>query len=1279
MNFNRVYKGVLFIAMIIILFIPKTLYASQNTSITPISMRFNEGFLGIGYDIEFEYSDDMLLDHCGENKLLYDLAKASICLANAAYDHSMIKNVEQQMGYGTPLELSDEYYEKSFTYDDCDHVAYTIVRKKVENKLIYLVVIRGTYDPKEWYSDFHLGVGQDHKDFYSAANEVITNVVHQMENEDSVGTYSREDRILWVTGHSRGAAVGNIVAGIFSTELSNYVSQENVFGYNFACPRVTKRDTGDLKNIYNFNNPYDLIPMAPFEEWGYHAYGVDITLPQDNNYTNLRLKYKATTNQDYAETPIRELKNAIFQFVPTSKEASDPLDQAIIDLVVACFMDGNNFNEDIIPITNRFFENSLISLGISVEESIELLKNNKYLELFSKISSEAEDYLSWITFTKLLKTAVSINVKTGEQISESLQDLLSEESELHIKVKCAQIETEHMREGFENWEEKWNVWKENNKELITEIENYIGDKIIKPEDLDKAEDILSTELSWSNTTAINLILAIEEGFDGIGQAHTTVAYEKWINSMYYGFEGWKNSSIKEVDLIKAGSTIGIGCFENCSGLNEIIIPNNVRLVCDRAFAGTSLTKLSIADGVRKVGNGSFISCSSLKTVICDGTGELSIGDQAFSNCTSLENVPRMESIIHYGQHAFSGTAIKELHITDKIEIISYGAFYNCTSLTSVTIDSSETKVESFAFDSCTGLTDLTIPVDLEYSIIVNQAGRGCSFYDCKNIHNIHFTPGKTGMMRYYYRCTPVKFSSSNLQTVIFDEGIKSIADGAFSGCRSVTYIVLPSTLEIIGKYSFGDCVELRNINIPEGVVDIGEKAFFDCYRLKSITIPNSVKFIGAYAFCRCCDLDNITIPDNVTNIYDFAFSECLSMTNAIVGNGVKNIGNYAFSDCENLKSVLLSKNVESIGEYAFSHCNSLISIIIPDSVKSMGEYAFYECTSLTGVTIGNGLTSIERYSFYECNSLKNIDIGDNVTDIGDFAFYFCNSLQNANIPGSVKSIGWCAFNGCRSLLNVTIPDTVTEVGNQAFCGCTSLTNVVIGNNVTCINEGSFCQCYNLKSVEIGDNVTKIGKEAFYYCKNLNSILIPDTVTVIDENAFGYCNGLTDIVIPDNVTILGKKAFKNCDKLKSATIGKNISYISEYSFYECINLSRIIIPMSVLRVGKYAFSGCVNLQDVYYYGTVSNWLDISVENNNNPLTLATKHWAPFTPTLLLPAGLNVINSEAFVNISEDVVVYIPKTVTGIADDAFDNNIIIIVSEDSYAEHWAKNNNFFYLKE
>ena len=146
-----------------------------------------------------------------------------------------------------------------------------------------------------------------------------------------------------------------------------------------------------------------------------------------------------------------------------------------------------------------------------------------------------------------------------------------------------------------------------------------------------------------------------------------------------------------------------------------------------------------------------------------------------------------------------------------------------------------------------------------------------------------------------------------------------------------------------------------------------------------------------------------------------------------------------------------------------------------------------------------------------------------------------------------------------------------------------------------------------------------------------------------------------------------------------TIGKNISYISEYSFYECINLSRIIIPMSVLRVGKYAFSGCVNLQDVYYYGTVSNWLDISVENNNNPLTLATKHWAPFTPTLLLPAGLNVINSEAFVNISEDVVVYIPKTVTGIADDAFDNNIIIIVSEDSYAEHWAKNNNFFYLKE
>lgn len=63
-------------------------------------------------------------------------------------------------------------------------------------------------------------------------------------------------------------------------------------------------------------------------------------------------------------------------------------------------------------------------------------------------------------------------------------------------------------------------------------------------------------------------------------------------------------------------------------------------------------------------------------------------------------------------------------------------------------------------------------------------------------------------------------------------------------------------------------------------------------------------------------------------------------------------------------------------------------------------------------------------------------------------------------------------------------------------------------------------------------------------------------------------------------------------------------------------------------------------------------------------------------LVLPDNLISIGSKAFVDLPSIEYVYIPKSVTSIADDAFDENIEIIAPSGSYAIEWAQNHGFTY---
>ena len=87
----------------------------------------------------------------------------------------------------------------------------------------------------------------------------------------------------------------------------------------------------------------------------------------------------------------------------------------------------------------------------------------------------------------------------------------------------------------------------------------------------------------------------------------------------------------------------------------------------------------------------------------------SIGNYAFWECTSLTSITIPNGVTSIGNYAFLGcTNLTSITISDSVTSIGEYAFKDCTSLTSITIPNSVTSIGNWAFDECTSLTDITV-------------------------------------------------------------------------------------------------------------------------------------------------------------------------------------------------------------------------------------------------------------------------------------------------------------------------------------------------------------------------------------------------------------------------------------------------------------------------------------------------------------------------------------------------------------------------------------------
>lgn len=329
--------------------------------------------------------------------------------------------------------------------------------------------------------------------------------------------------------------------------------------------------------------------------------------------------------------------------------------------------------------------------------------------------------------------------------------------------------------------------------------------------------------------------------------------------------------VKEGDLQEYES-IGYKAFASNKQLEEIDIPDNIKIIYPKAFLNcSSLRMVKLSQNVQVIGKAAFDGCVSIELFRVDNNPNYTVSKgllidknekKLIRSVNSCEKeFPILNGIKTICKKAFERSKVERISIPRSVETIEEDAFYLTLNLERVEVDHSNKTFKSFdgVLHTRDGKSLLRYP----------QGKKDVAYYLEDSVTVI---------------CRKAFSYATVLSSITFAGGLKEIGENAFEYCIGIENLMLPRSVEVIGERAFQYCEKLASVMFPQGIIRIGDCAFLGCKLLKTVSIPRSVTEIGNMAFFGCKSLTKVVIQDNVKFIGDKAFSDCPEIEISIKGN-----------------------------------------------------------------------------------------------------------------------------------------------------------------------------------------------------------------------------------------------------------------------------------------------------------------------------------------------------------------------------------------------------------
>ena len=554
-----------------------------------------------------------------------------------------------------------------------------------------------------------------------------------------------------------------------------------------------------------------------------------------------------------------------------------------------------------------------------------------------------------------------------------------------------------------------------------------------------SDETLEASIDLTGKTNVNLIFSLEEG--------TPLLTDEQILRISQ-FAKDNGQTVTAIDLrnITSITTLPSRTFDGANELTSIKLPALQKLSSNLFTNCSSLTNLTIGEWSNTEDNeglemetipaGCFQGCSNLKHIYIKGVS--AVEGWAFSGCTSMTEFP-----------------IKSIKAEAKVKIGS-NAFENIPLSGSLTLPEGIVSVANNCFGSCLSLTDITFPAtitDIDPAFDTN----------CQALTHIYVNDGNET----YEALDGILYKKKN---------------GALSLVRcpiaNPEPIKIPANKNIteIAKEAFRDC-KMQSITLNNGLLKIGENAFTNCKNLVSLTIPSSVTDIASSFVNGCDKLATLTIATG-NSVYEtidkityakisikegettteskaiFRVPEAITLTDGKLNlsevKGVTKVGNSAFEGVKELKELILPDDVTTLTDECFKS-SGIVTFYVPKHLteEGFGLAPFSECNYLTkfaGKDLDHFL--IDQYGIlYNKDNDKLFKIPNNYVTIGNDGIF--------DIWHNVKEVQACAFEGVRNIQVVNFAQGIKELPHRCFYNAKSVEKVLIPNSITTMGQDAF--------------------------------------------------------------------------------------------------------------------------------------------------------------------------------------------------------------------------------